>query len=104
MTNVYEVLEGIEKTVWETFRLVVDNFLDIHNVPNYRQLVEQMLEVYRMKRGNMSLKIHFLHSHLDFFPTNRGDVTNKHGERFHQVISTVEKHYQQKWNLTMLAA
>ena len=32
----------------------------------------------------MSLKIHFLHSHLDFFPENLGDVSDEHGERFHQ--------------------
>jgi len=35
----------------------------------------------------MSLKIHFLHSHLDFFPSNLGDFSDEHGERFHQDIS-----------------
>jgi len=29
----------------------------------------------------MSLKIHFLHSHLDFFPENLGAMSDKHGER-----------------------
>lgn len=38
---------------------------------------------------NMSLKIHFLHSHLDFFPENLGDVSDEHGERFHQEIKTI---------------
>jgi hypothetical protein len=33
---------------------------------------------------NMSLKIHFLESHLDFFPENLGEVSDEHGERFHQ--------------------
>jgi len=32
----------------------------------------------------------FLFSHLDFFPLNWGDVSNKHGERFHQDISVME--------------
>ncbi|UYV78677.1 hypothetical protein LAZ67_16002346 [Cordylochernes scorpioides] len=43
---------------------------------------------------NMSLKIHFLHSHLDFFPDNLGAVSDEHGERFHQDISSMEKRYQ----------
>ena len=34
----------------------------------------------------MSLKLHFLHSHLYFFPENLGDVSDEHGERFHQDI------------------
>lgn len=35
------------------------------------------------------LKIHFLHSHLDFFHDNCGMVSDKHGERFHQDIETI---------------
>ena len=45
---------------------------------------------------NMSLKIHFLHSHLDFFPKNVGAVSDEHGERFHQEISVMERRYQGK--------
>jgi hypothetical protein len=41
----------------------------------------------------MSLKIHFLNSHLDFFPLNLGVVSDKHGARFHPDISTMEKRY-----------
>ncbi|UYV79714.1 hypothetical protein LAZ67_18000389 [Cordylochernes scorpioides] len=51
----------------------------------------------------MSLKIHFLHSHLDFFPDNLGAVSDEHGERFHQDISSMEKRYQGKWSPAMLA-
>ncbi|UYV70783.1 K02A2.6-like [Cordylochernes scorpioides] len=46
----------------------------------------------------MSLKIHFLHSHLDFFPDNLGAVSDEHGERFHQAISSMEKRYQEQFN------
>ncbi|UYV82366.1 K02A2.6-like [Cordylochernes scorpioides] len=42
----------------------------------------------------MSLRIHFLHSHLDFFPDNLGAFSDEHGERFHQDISIMEKRYQ----------
>ncbi|GBL75909.1 hypothetical protein AVEN_234248-1 [Araneus ventricosus] len=52
---------------------------------------------------NVSLKIHFLHSHLEFFPENLGSVSEKHGERFHQDISNNGARYQGKWYPNMLA-
>ena len=51
----------------------------------------------------MSLKIRFVHSHLDFFPENCGAVSDEYGERFHQDISLMEKRYQGKWNCAVLA-
>ena len=39
----------------------------------------------------MSLKIHFLHFHLNFFPPNLGAVSDEHGERFHQDITKMER-------------
>jgi hypothetical protein len=51
----------------------------------------------------MSLKLHFMQSHLDFFPGNMGVLSDKHGERFHQDISRMEKRYSGKWNPDMLA-
>jgi uncharacterized protein YbgA (DUF1722 family) len=76
--------------VCEAFTLVAENTLDNHKVLDYRQLLEQMLEAYRMMGYNMLLKIHFLRSHLHFFPTNFVDVSDEHGESFYQDISTVE--------------
>jgi hypothetical protein len=40
---------------------------------------------------------------LDFFRENLGAVSDQHGERFHQDISNMEKQYQGKWSLSMLA-
>jgi hypothetical protein len=51
----------------------------------------------------MSLKIHFLESHLDFFPENLGEVSDEHDERFNQDIMAMEKRYQGKWTSSMLA-
>jgi hypothetical protein len=36
---------------------------------------------------NMSLKIHFLHSHLDFFPENLGSTSDEQSERFHHDVN-----------------
>ena len=52
---------------------------------------------------NMSLKLHFLHSHLYFFPENLGDVSDEHGERFHQDIATMENRYKGKCKANMMA-
>ena len=42
----------------------------------------------------MSVKVHFLHSHLDYFPENLGAMSEEQGERFHQVLKTMEKRSQ----------
>jgi len=43
-----------------------------------------------------SRRIHFLHSHLNFFPPSLVAVSDEHGERFQQDISTTEKRYAGK--------
>jgi hypothetical protein len=58
---------------------------------NYKELDEDLLHSCQTVRCNTSLKIHFLHSHLDFFPPNQGAVSGEIGEQLHQVISTVEE-------------
>jgi hypothetical protein len=40
---------------------------------------------------------------LDFFRENCGAVSDEHGERFHQDISSMQEIYQGKWNCAMLA-
>ena len=46
----------------------------------------------------MSIKVHFLHSHLDAFPENLEDVSDEGGERFHQDIQTMEERYQGRYD------
>ncbi|UYV77433.1 hypothetical protein LAZ67_15001016 [Cordylochernes scorpioides] len=83
--NFQNSLNEVEAAAWNSFRNVCKNFLG------------------SALGCNMSLKIHFLHSHLDFFPDNLGAVSDEHGERFHQDISSMEKRYQGKWSPVMLA-
>ena len=51
----------------------------------------------------MSYKMHFLHSYLDYFPSNLGDFSEEQGELFHQDISEMENRYQGKWDVNMMA-
>ena len=50
----------------------------------------------------MSIKMHYLHSHSDFFGPNLTDVSEEHGERFHQDVQVMEKRYQGRWDEAMV--
>ena len=50
----------------------------------------------------MSLKIHFLHSHFEFFSENLGAVGDKQGEKIRQDIQSMEKRYKGVWNEGMM--
>jgi len=78
-------------------------FLGNRKSPNYHEIVGELLQSYQDMGCNMFLKIHFLDSHLDFFPDNLGAVSDEHGERFHQDISIFEKRYQGQRSARMLA-
>ena len=95
-------LSRLELNVWQSFVKVVNNFLGNYRADNYTDLVENMLKAYEKMGCRMSLKMHFLHSHLDFFPENLGAVSDEHGERFHQDIGTMETRYQRKYNPNMM--
>ena len=41
--------------------------------------------------ANMSIKVHFLHSHLDKLIDDYGNVSDEQGERFHLDIKTMEE-------------
>ena len=51
----------------------------------------------------MSLKLHFLDSHIDYFTMNLGDYSDEQGERFHQDIKEMEKRYQSRWDVNMMS-
>ena len=68
--------------------MVAENFLGNHKAENYIEIVENMIEAFRRLSSRMSLKLHFLHSHLEFFPDNLGALSDEHGERFHQDVET----------------
>ena len=76
--------------------LLVKNFLGNYKSPNYVQMITNFLQAYQELGARMSLKIHFLHSYLDLFPSNMGDISNENGERFHQKIKKMENRYQGK--------
>ena len=91
-----------ELAAWRSFKAVTDKFLGNERADNYEEIVQQLLESFRELGSRMSLKIHFLHQHLNFFPDNLGAVSDEHGERFHQEISLMETRYQGRHNPNMM--
>ena len=89
--NFVDKMETNEKAAWTSFKLVVTGFLGNKKDPNYKTIVADMLDNFKKLGCNMSIKVHFLHSHLDYFPANLGDVSEEQGERFHQDIKEMER-------------
>ena len=98
-TDFKELLNLKELRAWEAFKSVCSGFLGNTQVPDYQACIEKLLKDMGCR---MSLKIHFLHSHLNFFLPNLGAVSDEHGERFHQDITKMESNYQGKWNPGMM--
>jgi len=98
-----EDLNETERNVWLSFKRLCKDFLGNHKAAKYQDIVQDLLTSYKAMGCNMSLKIHFLESHLDFFPENLGEVSEEYGDRFHQDIMAMEKRHQGKWTSSMLA-
>lgn len=96
-------MNNLESRAWCSFVLVIKNFLGNNKSENYIELVENMLSSYRDLGCNMSIKVHYLHSHLNCFPENLGDVSDEQGERFHQDMKIMEERYQGRWDVHMMA-
>ena len=94
--NFCNFMNPAELSAWMAFTNVVKFFLGKTKVPTLLTSLHQL-------SANMSIKLHFLHSHLSRFPENLGDLSDKQWEHFHQDISDMEVCYQGYWDVTMLA-
>ena len=87
-----------ERTAWLSFVAVMANFLGNKKADNYETLVVNMLSAFCDLGCNMSVKLHYLYSHLDRFPENLGAVSDEQGQWFHEDLKTMEEHYQGRWD------
>ena len=102
-TTFLSSMNAIEARAWRAFARVVKEFLGNKKAANYKELVAELLESYRLLGCNMSIKVHYLKNHLDLFPANLGAVSDEQGERFHQDIKVMESRYQGRWDEHMMA-
>ena len=84
------LLKRFRMVFWEISKLQISEF------------VQDLVDSYEQLECNMPLKMHFLFSHLEFFPLNCGDVSDEYVERFHQDISMMEHRYKRKWSAAIL--
>ena len=84
------------------FKRICKDFLGNHKAVNYQDVVQDLLTSYKTMGCSMSLKIHFLEPHFYFFPEDLSEVSDDHGESFHQDIMVMEKRHQDKWTSRML--
>ena len=62
-------LDSTERRAWKAFENVCRNFLGNEKAENYSEIMQELISLY----NNISSKLHFLHSHFDFFPLKRGE-------------------------------
>ena len=74
-------MTDVEKKAWLSFSEVVSKFLGNIMVSDSQNIVENMLAYFEALGCRLSLKVHFLHAHLDYFQQNLGDMSKEHEEQ-----------------------
>ena len=92
--NFKNVMNDVERSAWNSFKDVVTKFPGNQRDPGFENIVNNMLCNFKNLGCSMSFKLHFLNSHLDYFPGNLGTVSEEQGERFHQGIKEMERRHQ----------
>jgi len=80
----------------------VQNFLGNHKSVEYKEIVARIVKNYKELGCLMNLKLHYLHSHINYFPMNLGNFSEEQGKRFHQDIKTMKIKYQGRWDVNMM--
>lgn len=90
-----QVLTIDEKRAWFCIKETIDGVLSRRQ--GFRSTyVDIMMRCFEKLHVHMSLKIHYLHCHLDDIEKQLASETDEHGERFHQVAAVMELRYKNK--------
>ena len=84
-------MTSVQRNAWNSFKLACERFIGNQKDHNFERIVKNLIQCYHEMGCKMSLKVHFLHSHLSFFPDNLGDVSDEHEEKFYQLIQSMER-------------
>lgn len=92
------VLPHVYRKAWVAFKSVVEGVLGKNRVPpdQIKERVTDLLKYYIAIGASMTLKLHFLHYHLDVFLKQLSQESDEQGERFHQTTKTMETRYKGK--------
>ena len=92
----------MEKEAWICFKNVTNKFLGNNKDAGYENIIAKMISAFHKLGCLMNIKLHFLHSHLNYFPCNLEDFSEDQVKRFHQDTKDVEKRYQGRWDKYIL--
>lgn len=87
------VLNENEMLAWTSIKNVIEGLLGNKRSETYKDDVNLMMSAFARINVNMSLKIHFLHHHLDYFNRQLSSESDEQGERYHQVAMPFEIRY-----------
>lgn len=90
------VLNVNQLKAWDAIKNVIHGLLGKTRSSNYKIYVNDMMKAFAKLNVHMSLKIHFLHHHLDYFGAQISTESDEQGERFHQVSLPFEIRYCKK--------
>lgn len=98
-----ELLLPNHQIAFDCLKAVIKNCLGVHRSENWRGLIFDMLHSFDEINVRMSLKIHFLHHHLDHFEKQIPTESDEHGEKFHQITIPMESWFSGKKIDSLLA-
>lgn len=98
-------LTNNHRKAWDALKDVIEGVLGKNRVPRDKAqtLVDTMLYYFHKIGASMTLKLHFLHHHLDVFLQQLPTESDEQGERFHQITMPMEKRYKGKQLDALLA-
>ena len=66
----------MEKDAWKYSEMSPPNFWGNQRAESIHDMVAEHVQFYKAMGCNISLKVHFLDYHLDFFPENLGEAND----------------------------
>jgi len=72
----------------DRFQPGLDNFLDNNKAPEYKKIVETLLDSFHKLVCNVSVKVHFYTVLIEYFSENLGALSEEHGERFTNILNS----------------
>lgn len=91
-----EVLTYEERRGWIFVKEVITRLLGKKRSGAYGPFLEGMMRSFEQLNVHMSLKIHYLHCHIEYFLQQMSTESDEHGERFHQIAAVMEARYKGK--------
>ena len=80
-----------EKKAWHDYKNVVEQFPGNVKSRKWKKQISKMVHSFKKLEYLMSLKLHFIDSHVKYFPENVGDYGEEQSERFHPLSHTAWK-------------